>query len=290
MVDTVGVDDADDLYALDLADFTAARNALAKRLKADGRKDEAAAVTALRKPNAPAWALNQAAREDPELVGAAMTAGTELRNATDAAVRGDASALRAASAADRKASDALVEAAASRLPGGGQAARSRIADTIRAAVLDEHIADRLRRGVLDSDYAQPAMGFGFGFGGGGTDAGIDDATIDGAASPLATVTDLGEARSAKQRAAAKKADKERERAEAERKRQDEEEARARRRRRAELAEAAKRAERRAERLVARAERAEADAVEARAEADAAVAEADEARGAADADVDADVED
>ena len=44
---------SDDLYGLPLADFVPARNALAKELKAAGRRDEAAEVAKLAKPLAP---------------------------------------------------------------------------------------------------------------------------------------------------------------------------------------------------------------------------------------------
>lgn len=49
----------DALFTLPLSDFTAARNALAARLKKEGRSDEAAGVKSLPKPPATAWAVNQ---------------------------------------------------------------------------------------------------------------------------------------------------------------------------------------------------------------------------------------
>ena len=49
------------LYAVPLAEFTPARNALAARLRKAGQADEAEAVKALRKPTPPVWAINQAA-------------------------------------------------------------------------------------------------------------------------------------------------------------------------------------------------------------------------------------
>jgi hypothetical protein len=49
----------DALFKLPLAEFTAARNALAASLKAAGRADEAASVKALTKPPLSAWAVNQ---------------------------------------------------------------------------------------------------------------------------------------------------------------------------------------------------------------------------------------
>ena len=49
----------DALFQLPLAEFTEARNALATRLKKDGRADDAARVKALAKATATAWAVNQ---------------------------------------------------------------------------------------------------------------------------------------------------------------------------------------------------------------------------------------
>ena len=49
----------DALFKLSLAEFTAARNALASRLKKEGRSGEAERVKAMPKPPATAWAVNQ---------------------------------------------------------------------------------------------------------------------------------------------------------------------------------------------------------------------------------------
>ncbi|HXS45756.1 MAG TPA: hypothetical protein VN751_14105, partial [Solirubrobacteraceae bacterium] len=59
-------DDAvDRLYGLAPGEFVPERDALAKALRADGRRDEAAAVKALAKPTVAAWAVNQAVRSQP---------------------------------------------------------------------------------------------------------------------------------------------------------------------------------------------------------------------------------
>src|SRR3954451_21313497 len=55
----------DELYGLALDEFVPRRDALAKRLRADGRREEAAEVAALRKPSVAAWAANQAIRSQP---------------------------------------------------------------------------------------------------------------------------------------------------------------------------------------------------------------------------------
>ena len=51
--------DIDALFQRPLAEFTEARNALAKRLKSEGQTLDAERVKALAKPPAPAWAVNQ---------------------------------------------------------------------------------------------------------------------------------------------------------------------------------------------------------------------------------------
>ena len=60
MAEGTDLDEAlDELYGTPPEGFTAARNALAKALKAEKRRDDADEVTALRKPNRLVWALNQ---------------------------------------------------------------------------------------------------------------------------------------------------------------------------------------------------------------------------------------
>ena len=98
--------------------------ALVKELKADGRKDDAAAVAKLRRPSVAAWALNQVAREQPDLVEAAIDAGEQLRAASDAAVAGRPGELRAATAAERTAANAVVKAAAAHLGAAGRRHRA----------------------------------------------------------------------------------------------------------------------------------------------------------------------
>ena len=52
-------DDIDDLFKLPVAEFTNARNALAARLKKEGRTNDADRVKLLAKPSVSAWAVNQ---------------------------------------------------------------------------------------------------------------------------------------------------------------------------------------------------------------------------------------
>ena len=157
-----GPDPVSELYRVDPDDFVAARNRLAKELKAGGRKDEAAEVAGLRRPPPSAWALNQVAVDRPELVDAVLEAGAALRGAMGDALGGDASGVREAQAAERRAVDAAVAAAANVLSSAGKAAtdahKRRIAASLRAAVVDEEVADLVRRGNLDTDRDAPGFG------------------------------------------------------------------------------------------------------------------------------------
>src|ERR671939_245892 len=109
----MAADDADDLYGLALDAFVPERDALAKRLRSDGRRAEADEVKALRKPSVAAWAVNQVVRSQPKAARALWDAGDALIAAQEALLegRGDAAALRAAVEAEREAVDALLEAA-----------------------------------------------------------------------------------------------------------------------------------------------------------------------------------
>lgn len=157
-----GGDAGRDLYGLVPGEFTAARNALAKQLKTAGDKDEAALVAKLRKPPTTAWALNKVAREQPGVIDAVLDAGAGLRAATENVLAGDASGLRTAQAWERRSVDAATSAGAAALTaagqGAGDAARQRMAATVRAAMVDGDVANALRDGVLDDDRDAPGFG------------------------------------------------------------------------------------------------------------------------------------
>ncbi len=70
-------------------EFVSTRNALVKTLRAAGRKDDAAAVAALRRPSVVDWALNTVASDSPDVVDSVAQAATRLRQAQEA-VLGDA--------------------------------------------------------------------------------------------------------------------------------------------------------------------------------------------------------
>ena len=149
----------DDLYALPPADFTGARNDLARRLKQAGQADAAARVKQLRKPTVPLWAVNQLARLHPDEVRALLDAGSRLRAAQQAALRGDSQELRTATAEERQLLRSLTQRGEMLLQEAGHSADpKRIAGTLRAAAVDPAGRELLEQGRLSEELE--ATGFG----------------------------------------------------------------------------------------------------------------------------------
>jgi hypothetical protein len=167
MAEDAGAPDIDeDLVALSIVvptEFVAARNARAKELRTAKQRDRAGAVAKLPKPTWTAWALNVLARREPDALTAWLAAGADLDAALGA---GDRDALREAQQAERASLAATIELADAVL---GEAGRTpddqtaqKLTGTLRAAITDGAVRDRLVRGVLDDDVEAPTFGFGFG--------------------------------------------------------------------------------------------------------------------------------
>jgi hypothetical protein len=150
--------EAERLYGLEPEEFVAARDAAARALRGEGRRDAAAAVAKLRRPSVAAWVVNRLAREEADLVEALLAAGAKLREVQLAGAA--ASDLRAAIEAEARALDALMRPAgriAARSGSGRDAALERARDTLHAAALDPDLAEEVRRGVVVRE--QQAIGF-----------------------------------------------------------------------------------------------------------------------------------
>ena len=145
----------EDLYGLPLEEFTPARDALAKELKAAGQKDEAAEVKRLRKPSLAAWALNRVARDHPDAIDRLRAAGADLRAAQDEAMSGNAGRLRDAGRALVDEIDRVSSLAAEVLQSAGRPAsaaqQEKLASTLRTAAIDDEAGEVLLRGVLVDD-------------------------------------------------------------------------------------------------------------------------------------------
>jgi hypothetical protein len=156
----------DDLYGLPLDRFIPERTALARALRADKQRDDAAAVAALRKPSVAAWAVNQLVRSQGAGVKGLFDAGDALRGAQAdlLAGRGDGRSLRTAGERERAAVDELVQAARGLLTSEGHelspAVVERVADTLHAAALDEDARERVCGGCLERELRHAGLGLG----------------------------------------------------------------------------------------------------------------------------------
>ena len=146
-------DDAvDRLYGLPREEFVGERDALAKQLRTDGSRDEAAAVKALPKPTVAAWAANQAVRSQKRAARELWKAGDALSTAQDAVLAGKGSGakLREASERERAAVEALVEAARGLLGATGgdlsEATIERVRETLHAGAIDSDARDEVAAG------------------------------------------------------------------------------------------------------------------------------------------------
>ena len=143
--------------------FIAARDALAERLRDEGRDAEAARVKKLRRPTVAAWAVDRLADAAPETVGALLDAGAELARAQRATLSGrDPHALREATSRRRDLVAELSQLAADALREADRSPEPHLEDirgTLEAASVDEEIGERLRTGTLERT-SRPSAGFG----------------------------------------------------------------------------------------------------------------------------------
>jgi hypothetical protein len=150
------VRETEKLYGLPAGEFTAARNARAKKLKPDD-PDLAAAVAALPKPTVAAAALNELVREDPSEVRALIQSGKRLRQAQEAAVAGKKGAdLNAAIQEHRAGLDRVQRDLRRRKLSG--ATLEKAIKTLRVTSIDPELQPLLERGILHEDLT--ASGFG----------------------------------------------------------------------------------------------------------------------------------
>jgi hypothetical protein len=112
----------DALFQGSLAEFTAARNALAKRLRTEGRTLDAERVKALAKPPAPAWAVNQLYWHDPKAIERLLTLGERIRKVQTGQLKN--ADLRALIEEKKQMTQALVTKASAILEKAGLTASS----------------------------------------------------------------------------------------------------------------------------------------------------------------------
>jgi hypothetical protein len=157
-------DEVINLYRGDLSQFVARRTALSKALRA-ADAPTAAAVAKLRKPSVSAWAIDQVAAEDPDLIANLLAAGADARQAQQLAAEGKGSGdeLRAASTRLRDSLEAATHAAEASLAATGHATGDETVRQIRttlqsAATGGAEARVALWRGALDGNLGPAGFG------------------------------------------------------------------------------------------------------------------------------------
>lgn len=149
---------AQQLYGLAPEDFTSARNARVKEVRAAGEPELAAEVQALRKPTTGAWLLNQLVRRHGEEVQRVLELGAQLR-----AAQGTLSAdeLRGLDRQRRQ----LTRAVAGQARALGREAGRRVTDqvtadveeTLRSAMVDAAAGAALSTGLLTDTFSSTGI-------------------------------------------------------------------------------------------------------------------------------------
>lgn len=157
-----GVDkEVDALFQLPLGEFTAARNALAARLKKDGLTEEADRVKLIAKPPVSAWTVNQLYwRHRPEF-NALLASGERLRKAQASHIAGKSADMSGALEAHREALTALSKRAAEVLGEAGHPASPemmrRITTTLEALGAYGTLPEAPQPGRLSDDLDPPGF-------------------------------------------------------------------------------------------------------------------------------------
>ncbi|MFC4124571.1 hypothetical protein [Nocardia rhizosphaerae] len=154
------IDDVvDELYGLDPGDFVATRTERASQARADGDRELAKAITALRKPTVAAWTVNLLARHAPADIAALLDLGDALR-AAQRQLSGEK--LRALGTQRQQVVNAMTKragelAAEHDRPASDQVLRE-VGQTLTAALADPEVADLVRAGVLPTTVTYDGFG------------------------------------------------------------------------------------------------------------------------------------
>ncbi|MFE3542546.1 hypothetical protein ACFXK0_06190 [Nocardia sp. NPDC059177] len=156
----MSIDDvAGELYGLDPGEFVQARTERAAAARADGDRELAAAVTALRKPTVAAWTVNLLARHAPREIAALLDLGDALR-AAQRQLSGDK--LRALGTQRQQVVNAMTKRAGELSAEHGRVASAQtlreVGQTLTAALADAGVADQVRAGVLAATVTYDGFG------------------------------------------------------------------------------------------------------------------------------------
>lgn len=152
---------ADELYGLPADQFIGARAAYVKQAKAEGERELAASVQALKKPTVAAWLVNQLARQHRDELGVLVELGAEMRRGLSGISAEDMRELtkrrfQLVAALVKRAGEIAAEAGR----GVGADTSSAIQASLEATLSDQASADAVVAGRL----SEPLSVSGFGFG------------------------------------------------------------------------------------------------------------------------------
>ena len=150
---------AEDLYALPPAEFTAARDELARQARSAGQRDDAALIKKLTRPTVGAWLVNQLVRSVPEPMSALYELGAALL-AAQQELAGDR--LRELSVQRRHVIAELLPeasrlAASAGVPVSGSAL-DEVRATLEAALADPGARDAVQSGQLTRALSYAGLG------------------------------------------------------------------------------------------------------------------------------------
>ena len=153
--------DLDGLFKLPLAEFTAARNALATQLKKGGRASDAEFVKTLAKPPVSAWAVNQLYWQHRTAFEKLLSAGERFRQAQTSRLTRKVADMRVALDARRDALAQLSDLAAELLRDAGHNPSldtiRRVTTTLEAMSAYGSLPDGPRPGRLTEDVDPPGF-------------------------------------------------------------------------------------------------------------------------------------
>lgn len=145
------------LFAVPLHAFVKERNAIAARLKKEGRTAEARVVLRLRKPGATLWVTNRLARAEAKRLADFLESVESVRNAQLRDPRAAATAVRQ----QRARLEDLVRRAGDLLDALGHRStpetRRRMSNTLLGAAVDRKLVEELRQGRLTAEASAPGF-------------------------------------------------------------------------------------------------------------------------------------
>ena len=149
--------DAEKLLAVAPEDFVEERKRLARKLRDEGRDDDARVVAETTKPPVVVLAVNRAARDRPQAAKDAVRAAERLGRAQ---LSGKSDEYRKLLSEMEQASGLLADVAVANLSRGktaSEAMRRRVADHLRGALSNEEVRQQLVRGAVRNEAEAPGF-------------------------------------------------------------------------------------------------------------------------------------